>query len=70
MSDVLKSIRTTPAPLPPAAGQFGYRPHGSAVELNAFRPNGCPSPDQFEAHFLAAEQTVRSTKPGGSAEQR
>ena len=55
MSDAVKSIRSKPAPLPPAVGQFGIFPAGGVIELHAYRPSGCPSIEQFEAGLLFAK---------------
>lgn len=49
---VTKCIDGKPAP---AAGQFGMWPGG---ELPAYRPPGCPSLEQFEAHYGQSEKNL------------
>ncbi|MVO78564.1 hypothetical protein GON01_11560 [Sphingomonas sp. MAH-20] len=50
MPDVFKPLGSKP--LPPAAGKFGER--AVSASSGGYRPAGCPSPDQFEARFLFA----------------
>lgn len=53
--DRVEPIRSKP--LPPAAGKFGERGVGEVG--GSYRPAGCPSPDQFEARFLFANDSKR-----------
>lgn len=48
VSDAVKPIRPRTAPLPLAAGQFGWKEWDG---LPGDRPSGCPSLEQFEARF-------------------
>ena len=48
MRNLIKINDNDPTPTPPAAGQFGI---SQGVELRRYRPQGCPSLEQFEARF-------------------
>lgn len=62
MSEPIKTIRKHPAPLPPAAGQFGLGPHGRLIEPHGYHPAECPSLEQFEARFLIANDPRHSLR--------
>lgn len=64
MRSLSKTSDNKAFPTPLAAGQFGINP---GVEVRAYRPLGCPSLEQFEAHFQLTDDEPHPRAEGKPA---